>query len=236
MRKLAVILVLVVAASGTGVLLYLRSQDARPPVIRLADVASVARLTCVDGGTKLLTPTIQVQETGIHFLIDNRDGARQYYFTVKDESDNNNGGRLKPGLNRIETDIPPGTISATCMYRPQEFDTHFVDVRVLDPQQHYIRPELACEVADESEMSVPRDDPKGYVLEDPAAFIREHVEGLQTTDLVVKPGYSDTQYHSDYNLIVRDGEAIAGVDVWSRGSRWWDVAVSSCEGSGISAG
>ena len=234
-KRWALVAVALLALAAGGMALYIGSRPDIAPMPAATPIEDVALLRCVDGGTELIgEPEILVQSDGIHFVIDNRDGARQYYFTLKHDKDDNNGGPLEPGINRIETDLPPGLLSATCMYRPSEFDTHFVDLQVIDPKERYIPVDLSCELPTESRTKVPKEPDDDYVPADPEGFVREHVSGLAPTDLIVKPGYSDTQWHSDVHIIARGGQTVAEVNVWSSGAKW-EVVVNSCDGSGIGA-
>ena len=56
--------------------------------------------------------------------------------------------------------------------------------------------------------------------------------GIRPTDVLQRPGYPETRYHAEPRDVIRDGRAVASLDVFQEfGS--WKIAVRACPGSGI---
>jgi hypothetical protein len=203
-----------------------------PPTLR--DVPAVAAVVCNRDGAVARTRLVRPQRDGVHIRIDNRSGARAFWIWAVD-GDENQGGRLPADGRVVKTAFSPGEVLVGCFKRlrdvsyTQRVGDH-ARVSVVDPEGLWTPSRFVCgrpvifgrfRAAAASEQM------------DPERLIARVLEGLLPTDVLVRPGYPGTQYHSEPRLIVRDGDPIAEADVFQEHG-WWKVEVRACPGSGFS--
>jgi len=200
---------------------------------RNALVPSVARITCEDGEAKALTPRVQPRQAGIHISIDNASGARQFYIRTATDEGQNQGGRLREGrIEDITTTMPPGKLWIGCFERESDIPynksaSEFAEVMVVDPQGLWVAPDLDCSQEDGGRFL--DGEAVGAAPEDVEGLMRAEVPGVETGDVLVKPGYRGTEWHGELRHVIRDGEAVASVNVHQQLSRW-EVSVRRCQG------
>ena len=194
---------------------------------------NVAQVLCERRGARALTRRVRAVRDGIHIEVENEAGANHFYIRTAADGELNHGGRLKEIVTtEIRTTMPPGDVWIGCFKRGRDIPYHehtseFAELTIVDPKGLWIEPELACEqeaprrfVDGKSEANLP-DDAEG--------IIRASVPRVQGDDVVVRPGYPETQWHSEFGHIVRDGRAIASVSVFAQHGRW-HVSLRRCAG------
>ena len=197
----------------------------------------VARLVCEDQGARALTRRTRAMRDGIHIEMGNRAGAIQFYIRSAADEGWNHGGRLRrKGMTEIRTTMPPGEIWIACGDRAQDIPYNerapeFAEVTVVDSEDLWIAPELDCE-PEEGVGRFVGGAAEGNAPDDVEGIIREVVPGVGADDDLVRPGYPETQWHSEFRHVVRDGRAIASVSLLPQGDRW-NLSLRRCLGADI---
>jgi hypothetical protein len=218
------VLVLVLAAGCGG----LRGQ---PPLSEPESAPEVARVDCVEAGTRLETPTVEAQADGVHIRVRNEAGRRVSFSVDEIGGDNPEGEQVWP--------IPPGLARVGCWKEGQE-DPDWVALPVIDPRGLWVSPELECltgGVAGSSGGSYgspPKGDPR-----DPVEIGRDFFETiagpLGPDDVVERAGYPNTEIRQV--RLVRDGLVVAVAEYvdasWAGGepgSGWIEQGYEACDG------
>ncbi|MGH2788787.1 MAG: hypothetical protein ACRDJV_12940 [Actinomycetota bacterium] len=192
---------------------------------------TVLRVVCDDEGTTAVATRVRAIRDGVHISFDNRSGARQYYIRTASDEGQNHGGGLRGRLTEVRTTMPPGALLVACFQSGDEYPyaiTDFAEVRVVDPDGLWTPPNLDCDREEEAGRFV---DGKavGYAPKDVEGMIRAQVPGIEADDEIVNPGYPQTEWHSEFRLVVRAGKAVASVSV-ARQDNNWQVDVRRCPG------
>ena len=153
-------------------------------------VPDVAVLRCTTAGTKLDTPTVQVQPDGLH--IDATNLARATLVGVApDGSDSLIGTDAFDGADHREVvlQVPPGPATIACRTPdhgsisggPAEYPDLFVPIQILDPIGLYVPSELACVPSDQVFIG-----PEGDAVRLPAgeSHVRVNISGILASDIV----------------------------------------------------
>jgi hypothetical protein len=198
----------------------------------------VARVVCDEHGAAAPTRRVRAQRDGVHIIVENRSNARELYIRDAEEEGWNHGGRLKAyEANDIRTTLPPGEILIGCFRNIGDAPysetnvPEYARITIVDPDRLWIPIGLACDDA----RSAGTFDAGRIVADPPASYehiAREFVPGLKSTDELVRPGYPLTGWHGEPRLILREGEAVAHLDLYRQHSRW-EVRVDACPGEDI---
>jgi hypothetical protein len=102
-------------------------------------------------------------------------------------------------------------------------------VYVTDPQGLWVSDALACEKA------VPYDRGRRWPYADLETAVRENVDGVLSTDEIVRAGYPQDPFPAATMLVVRDGEPLAAITlIYIDSEAFWMPATGEiCAGSGI---
>jgi hypothetical protein len=225
--KLRLVIVATAAVIGTSACEETPELEAQAP--------RVAQISCDGGGAKALTPRVQPQQDGIHIRVENKSDARQFYIRTASDEGQNHGGRLRKGETEdIRTTMPPGEIWIGCVESSGDIlysdpSEEFAAVTVVDPDGLWITPNLDCEEEDGGRFVDGEVTGVAAAPEDVGAVIRSEVPGVEPDDELVKPGYPGTQWHGELRHVIRNGEAVASVNVHQQRSRW-EVSVRRCQG------
>lgn len=191
----------------------------------------VARVACQPLATVVRTPVVLAGRDGVRFAIDN--ASRAQFLDVRSETDAQLAeAPIVPGeVTEAVLTIPPGTLSVTCSAGVgMGTDRSAGTITVVDLQDRWISPELACNERNVETASFEAGQRSDETAEDTA---RRAVPGLLGSDLLVKPGYPGTLWHGDLLTVVREGEAVGEVTrAQDRGT--WNVVVTSCPGTALS--
>ena len=194
----------------------------------------VARIRCAAAGPVAEDPEVRPQADGVHLSFESDVGAQFYDVHAAGWAVGTSvGGRILRGITETEVSVPPGRIEVRCVSDAGGFDANApkADLLVVDPDGLWVSPSLPCASKDRLELDAgPAPD-----APDPERLARATLDGLRTTDSLVKPGYPDTQWHGDLMLVVRDGDPIATVAQYADGGRW-RVDVEACPGSHLAGG
>ena len=215
-------------------------RNTRPVAPPLSDAPTVATIVCDKNGTRALTSRVRPQPDGVHITIYNRSRARSFYMRAFENPDDNHGGPLDHGENRVVASFPPGDMLVGCFsgsrgpYSYYKTDLkEYVRVTIVDPHGLWRPSDLAC--AEPINAGVVRDGRATGDLvasDDEVERLARSVPGIRPTDVLQRPGYPETPYHAEPRDVIRDGRAVASLDVFQEfGS--WKIAVRACPGSGI---
>lgn len=88
-----------------------RLTTAPPP--EREEASAVARIVCTRQGTRILTPKVEAQPDGVHFVIDNRLKADTGY-SVEFPEGGGMGGNAPEGESEHVKPFPPGKVRIGC--------------------------------------------------------------------------------------------------------------------------
>jgi hypothetical protein len=221
-HKLAALSVALILVGTTG------CEDTR---VEESPVPEVLRVICDDRGTTAVATRVRAVRDGVHVSFDNQSGAREFFLRSASDEGQNHGGRLRDRVTNVRTTMPPGDLLVACFQSGDEYPyavTDFAEVKVVDPDGLWTPPELDCDGEEDAGRFV---DGKavGYAPKDVQGMIRAQVPGIDTDDEIVNPGYPQTEWHSEFRLVVRAGKAVASVSV-ARQDNNWQVDVRRCPG------
>lgn len=194
----------------------------------------VARIRCDPAGPVAKDPEVRPQADGVHLSFESDAGAQFYDVHAAGWAVGTSvGGRILRGVTGTEVSVPPGRIEVRCVSDAGGFDANApkAELLVVDPDHLWVSPSLSCASKDHLEL----DAGPAPVAPDPERLARATLDGLRSTDTLVKPGYPDTQWHGHLMLVVRDGDPIATVAQYADGGRW-RVDVEACSGSRLAGG
>jgi hypothetical protein len=216
-------------------------HDAIPPWLRPASASETAprvvRIVCDAYGARALSPTVRARPDGVHLHILSRSGHR--FFSLRGRTGSHEIGRLRgPGATEVVATIPPGALSVGCFASGPRPDDPRAGVEVVDAERLWRPPSLGCPAVDAGTFFAGLvDDIAAPDSGSPSSvswtqIIRASVPGIRLTDLIIRPGYPLTEFHSEPRTVYRGRRAVAGVSVVSQHGRW-SVRVRACPSSGI---
>ena len=174
-------------------------------------------------------------------MFENRSKAEEFYLREYDEPDSNQGGSLDQRETIVTAAFPPGELLVGCFSRGEVVDyyvvnlSQYTNVTVTDPEGLHFSSDLACH--DAVKVGKFDGDPRadevrpGQVRLKAEGIMRGAVPGLLDTDMLERPGWPMTSWHSEPRVLVREGRSVALLSLWL-GSRW-TVRVEACPGHGI---
>lgn len=244
-RTLAVGTIALILVGGSAGVLYgagaLREEQPKIGPIQTGPTVPVpdqALIVCTDEGAEAVTPQVRPQADGIHITIDNRTNKNEFHLRDAEMSSPNHGGRLeREARNEIVTTFAPGEMLVGCFEEEsapysEVVGQGYATLEIVDPEGLWVSPELVCGAP----AGLRSEDMLSATIEEaqlPDAA-REELIGIQSTDELLPAGYPGTGWHQDLVLaVLRDGQTVATIGFWR--AEGWDVMVTSCPDSGISA-
>jgi hypothetical protein len=205
------------------------------PGVKAADVAVIE---CREDGVRVLTPRVRASDDGVHIRIVNTAGKREFFMVDTDESEDNEGGRLKSKEDtQLRSFTPPGGKAFGCLDTSDEIDFDGNDpsygrFTVIDPKGLWIPGDLACNGSvDKARIAV---SGPLRVTDDLEAVARDYVSGIRPADVLERPGYPKHEWHIEPRTVVREGRRIAGLR-FAPGERSGTIFLDACSDSGIGA-
>jgi hypothetical protein len=209
-------------------------------------IPSTARIVCDQEGTRVLTPTVEAQPDGVHFVIDNRLKAGTGGYTVAlPQSEgplySGAGGNAPRGMisKHIEP-FSPGTVKISC--NPPEFsgeeeELDYASFKVLKGESGYKSAELECSGGGwvQSGGGLYAGGVKGK-KSDPVEMTRQRFsDQIEEGDVVEIAGYPEIAHSqilgdSRYVRVIREGRVVAVVRYFREGGGWLEGEYSVCEG------
>jgi hypothetical protein len=194
---------------------------------RSDELPEVAELVCAsDGSTKLLTPEVAAQPDGVHVIVHNRAG--------EPVSLNGLGLDFDEGVSEHVSHVSPGRLGIACwpysQHRGKEPEP--VPLRVRDPHQYWVTPELECESglvgSSISDFAAGSPGEEGQ----PVDLARQHLEGLEATDVVEAAAYPESP--NPVVRVVRGRDTVATVSfIPGKGGGWLLAGSEICSETGI---
>ncbi len=164
------------------------------------------------GDILAISSAVRPQADGVHVLVRNTSGMDlSFQWDL--------GGDNAPiGAHELVLELPPGTEKVRCQDPAEDagLPGGYADLRIVDPDGVYVPMELACgEVTSWYADFAPgaTGDP------DPVQSAKDHVKGLEPTDVVEAAGYPGSEVR--HVRVVRDGEVVALFDYSPDGQGGW---------------
>lgn len=178
---------------------------------------SVVRLVCTPEGTRLGVPTVVAQPDGVHLEVENRTDIEPG-FAAKYEG-GGLGRSTPPGTTQYVEPLPPGRVDVGCFVgvSPTEIgEPDFESLTVLDPEGHYVMPELECRAVKGGILLPEVTGDKGEVR----GSIQDELSGrLNDGDAVRSVGYPHSLDTAAF-AVQRGEETIALFEYRQDGSVW----------------
>jgi hypothetical protein len=203
-----------------------------------ADLPNIARISCTDAGTELLTPAVRPQADGVHFTVENPAGASAISARTPDTSPPGSGFvaefSTEAGVGRLTLPLAPSGYLVSCVVsdpdkelRVDPADEQALDV--VDVDGVWFPDRLSCPDGSRQDMlGGPVQD-----LEPPEDSIRRILPGIRDTDVVGPAGYPEATRGRQWQWRVeRDGNVVALIRL-SENAEWVGIMVNSCDGSGV---
>jgi hypothetical protein len=192
----------------------------------------VARIRCAAAGPVAEDPEVRPQADGVHLAFESDDGAQLYDVHAAGWAVGTSlGGRIVRGVTEAELSVPPGRVEVRCVNDAGGFDANApkTELTVIDPDRLWVSPELTCGAATDRLLL---DAGPAPTSPDPERLALATLDGLGAGDVLVKPGYPDTQWHGHLMLVLRLGRPIATVTQYADDGRW-RIDVEVCPGNHI---
>jgi hypothetical protein len=229
-----------IAALGVGVSCAGAGGDAaprwlHPPTASGVAAARVARVVCGPHGARATSSTVRARPDGVHVRIVRR--SRVGFFSLSSRTSSRVGRLEGSGATEVVAAAPPGALSVGCHVSNPPRGGDRARIEVVDPHGLWRPASLDCAASNGGSFVVGRVDDVAPPSASPAfvswtQLVRAAVPGLRLTDLVIRPGYPETEFHSEPRTVYRDGRAVADLSIASEHGRWW-VHVRACPASGI---
>jgi hypothetical protein len=181
----------------------------------------------------VLTPKVEAQPEGVHFVIHNRTKADTSY-SVKLPNGGGMGNNAPAGKSEHIEPLPPGTIQIGCDRPLPNGDLEEPDyssLEVVDKSGVYKTVELECpggEAVSSSGGLLGPDSESGQdgsPVEQTREFFSDQLEPSDTVELA---GYPEIKRHRTVR-VVRDGNVLAVVEYpWGSGGGWYQDEYSAC--------
>jgi hypothetical protein len=195
-----------------------------------ASAPDVLRVECGPGYTVTDTAVVRTQPDGLHVEVTGAEGIVAYS-VIGDEDDPEAAivGASIPDEARDLMAIPPGRWEFACRERGEQDDTDpTASFELVDPDDNYASPELACD--DASERAFTSAIPGSTPHEEAAAQL---VTGLGEEDRPRGAGYGAETFRTGPTYVVeRGGDSVARLTLGAN-SDPWAGSFGVCEGSGV---
>jgi hypothetical protein len=200
-----------------------------------AEPAEEARITC-DGATPIArTPVVLTQPDGVHVVLSNPTDETLSFSIERAPADSYEASvsSLEPGSTQLVLTQPPGHVEFWCSSAPKEGQAGVAGIagfEIVDPDGHYISPELECEGG--SAYGSGSAYPAGTTGDrgTPIEVAEARLTGLEPDDVVEIAGYPDASL--PVLRIVRDGRVVGRVKLADDGAgRWLLESVEGCAGT-----
>jgi hypothetical protein len=202
---------------------------------------TVAEVVCEHSGTRVLTPTVQPQQSGVHVHVSNETDAPAYVVGIHGLPDT----VVDPGEDLIVAPMPPGRAEVACyapLNSPGPDEDEWQHLKVEDPDELWVSPDVDCAGAPLGSTIIDGFGEGGPTGE-PADVVREHlVGGIRASDVVEEalyPGSSSITeppraYRQATVRIVRAGRVIATAQIVAGDGEHWHLgSLDACDESGI---
>ncbi|MGH2792568.1 MAG: hypothetical protein ACRDJ0_16490 [Actinomycetota bacterium] len=200
----------------------------------------MARIVCGDKGASSLHPNVRGGNRGVNLVFENRSKAEEFYVREYDKPDSNQGGSLASEKTVVTASFPPGELLVGC-FSGEAADYYatnlpeYTIINVIDPGNLHSPTDLDCHNAakgGEFDGGPRPNDVRSVDMRSIAdGIMRTTVPGLLKDDVLNRPGWPRSSWHSEPRVVVREGHRVAMLSLWL-GSRW-TVSVEACSGSGI---
>jgi hypothetical protein len=202
------------------------------PAIAASRVApDVARVSCEPEGAVVDASVVQAGDAGVRFVVQNESQAQ--FLRVRPLRALGSPVDV-PIANDAPSDavlaVAPGSVRVSCLRDRASGPAPASELAIVDPQELWISPELACSKVVEREFQ----SRFSGTEEDAAETVRRTIGDLVSEDQIAKPGYPQTRWHGDLVVVIRDGRTIGRV-TRAQDQGGWTVALSACSGAGIIA-
>ena len=200
------------------------------PAIAVSRMApDVARVTCESDGAVVEASVVRAGEAGVRFVVQNE--ARAQFLRVRPQHELGTPVDLllaEGDPSEAVLAVAPGSVRVSCLRDRASRPAPASELAIVDPQDLWISPFLACSDVVEREFQ------SRFVGTDEAAVetVRRTIRDLVSQDEIAKPGYPQTRWHGDLVVVMRDGRTIGRV-TRAQDQGMWTVALSACTGSGI---
>jgi hypothetical protein len=214
---------------AAGLVAALSFREGGPAVAVSRVAPDVARVRCEPGGAVLDASAVRAGEAGVRFEVQNE--ANALVLRVRPQRD------LGSPVDLVLADgdpseavlaVAPGSVRVSCLEDRASGPAPASELAIVDPQELWISPELACSKVVEREFQ----SRFAGIDEDPVETVRRTIRDLVSQDEVAKPGYPQTRWHGDLVVVIRDGRTIGRV-TRAQDQGMWTVALTVCTGSGI---
>jgi hypothetical protein len=194
------------------------------------EAATVARIVCDREGTRVLTPKVEAQPDGVHFVIDNRLKADTGYSVEFPESGGIGENAPKGKSEHVEP-FPPGKVHIGCYESREGPKPDYGTLKVVEGESGYKSTELECP----SGMAVGGED--GFYTPgakeekaDPVVITRHRFsEEIESGDVVEVVGYPESEDQRSVR-VVRQGRVVAVVGYFRESGGWLGSGYSACAG------
>lgn len=214
---------------AAGLVAALSFREGGPAVAASRVAPDVARVRCEPDGAVVDASVVRAGEGGVRFEVQNDAQAQFLRVRPQRELGDPVDLLLAPSdPNDAVLTVPPGSVRVSCLLDRASGPAPASELAIVDPQELWISPELACSEVVEREFQ----SRFGAIDEDPVETVRRTIRDLVSQDEIAKPGYPQTRWHGDLVVVIRDGRTIGRVTrAQDRGG--WTVALTACTGSGI---
>jgi len=218
---LGVVTAALAAACGGG-------KDVRPA----ETASSIARVTCAEEGTRVVTPVVQAQRDGVHLELRNETDG-EAHVTIERGPSGGVGAAGPPGISSHVLAIGPGTWTATCY---ESVDTvqgatfELVDTGLW----------VSTEIDDCEFPASTHGDPPARVADDESE-LPEHARSMLEASMGLEPGYEveSAGYPNQRAKIFRarvDGKTVATASFNpDEAGGWMESDVTYCDELGSSS-
>jgi hypothetical protein len=204
------------------------AHDGPPPPDR--EEAAVARIVCTQEGTRVLTPRVEAQPDGVHFVIDNRLEADTGYSAEFPEG-GGMGENAPKGESEHVKSFPPGKVRIGCYESRENPEPDYGTLEVVEGESGYKSTELECP----SGMAVGGED--GYYAPgakgekgNPVDMTRRRFsEEIEEGDVVEVAGYPESRGERTVR-VVREGRVVAVIEYLRESGGWLGGGYSACAG------
>lgn len=200
------------------------------PAIAASRVApDVARVSCDPDGAVVDASVVRAGDAGVRFVVQNASQAQ--FLRVRPLRELGSPVDLPLAIGAPSDAIlavPPGSVRVSCLRDRASGPAPASALAIVDPQDLWISPELACSRVEEREFQ----SRFAGTEEDAVETVRRTIGDLASEDEITKPGYPQTRWHGDLVVVIREGRTIGRI-TRAQDQGMWTVALSVCTGSGI---
>jgi len=214
---------------AAGLVAALSFREGGPAIAARRMAPDVARVSCEPEGAVVDASVVRAGDAGVRFVVQNE--AQAQFLRVRPQREL--GGPVDlllvdgPSSEAILA-VAPGSVLVSCLRDRASGPAPASELAIVDPQDLWISPELACSKVVEREFQ----SRFSGTEEDAIETVRRTIGDLVSEDEIAKPGYPQTRWHGDLVVVIRDGRTIGRV-TRAQDQGMWTVALSACTGSGI---